>query len=113
MDFSNVARKFEDVLFGFGYYHDWGYHYLYFYINDIKCFYIDYDNKKFGYKNRIDDEFFTEYEFAFYTTEENIKNFIETIQQKAADFIKFYKKEKVIKNKLKEIEKDFKNPVIL
>jgi hypothetical protein len=107
MNFSNVARKFEDVLFGFGYYHDWGYHYLYFYINDIKCFYIDYDNKKFGYKNRIDDEFFTEYEFAFYTTEENIKNFIETIQQKAADFIKFYKKEKVIKNKLDEIEKDF------
>ena len=107
MNFSNVARRFEDVLFGFGYYHDWSYQYLNFYINDIKCFYIDYDNKKFGYKNRIDDEFFTEYEFAFYTTEENIKNFIEKIQQKAADFIKFIKKEQVINTRLEELEKDF------
>ena len=107
MNFSNVARKFEDVLFGFGYYHDWSYQYLNFYINDIKCFFIYFTNYKFGYKNSIDDENFTEYEFAFYTTEENIKNFIERIQQKAADFIKFYKKEKVIKNKLEEIEKDF------
>lgn len=107
MNFSHFARKFEDVLFGLGYHHDWGYHCLCFYICGIKCFYIDYDNEKFGYKNRIEDEYFAEYEFAFYTTEENIKNFIETIRQKAADFIKFYKKEKVIKNKLEEIEKDF------
>ena len=107
MNFSNVARRFEDVLFGFGYYHDWGYHCLYFYICGIKCFYIDYDNKKFGYKNRIEDEYFTEYEYAFYTTEENIKNFIETIQQKAANFIKSIKKEQAINTKLEELGKDF------
>lgn len=107
MNFYTVVKKFEDVLFGFGYYQDWQGDKLNFYICGIKCFYIDYKNNKLYYKNRIEDEYFAEYEFAFYTTEENIKNFIEMIKQKAADFIKFIKKEQVTNTRLEELEKDF------
>lgn len=107
MNFYTVVKKFEDVLLDFGYNRDWGYHCLCFYLCGTKCFYIDYDNKKLGYRNNIEGDLFTEYEFAFYTTEENIKNFIEMIQQKAANFIKFIKKEQVINTRLEELEKDF------
>lgn len=107
MNFYAVAKKFENVLLDFGYYRDWGYHCLCFYLCGTKCFYIDYDNNKLCYKNRIEDEYFTEYEFDFFTTEENINNFIEKIQQKAANFIKFIKKEQVINTRLEELEKDF------
>lgn len=108
MNFYSVVKRFEDVLFGLGYYHDWdnGGN-LNFYMGGIKCFHIDYKNNKLCYKNRIDDEFFVEYNYAFYTTEENIKNFIEMIRQKAANFIKFIKKEQVINTRLEELEKDF------
>ena len=107
MNFYTVVKKFEDVLFELGYSRDWNYNYLCFYMGGTKCFYIDYQHNKFGYKNRLEDEYFAEYEFAFYTTEENIKNFIEMIQQKAANFIKFIKKEQVINTRLEELEKDF------
>lgn len=107
MNFYTVVKRFEDVLTNLGYYSDWSYQYLNFYICGIKCFYIDYTNNKLGYRNRIEDDVFTEYEYVFYTTEENIKNFIETIQQKAANFIKFIKKEQVINTRLEELEKDF------
>ena len=107
MNFYDITNKFNKLLLDMGYYRDWNYNYLCFYICNTKCFYIDYNGKKFGYKNRLEDEYFTEYEYAFYTTEENIKNFLETIQQKAANFIKFIKKEQAINTKLEEIEKDF------
>jgi len=107
MNFYEITKKFEDVLLDLGYYRDWNYNYLCFYICNTKCFYIDYNHSKFGYKNCVENDSFTEYEYAFYTTEENIKNFLETIQQKAANFIKFIKKEQAINTKLEEIEKDF------
>lgn len=107
MNFYTVVKKFEDVLIDLGYYNLWSGNNLCFFICGTKCFYIDYHNYKFGYKNRFEDEFFAEYEFAFYTTEENINNFIEMIQQKAANFIKFIKKEQVINTRLEELEKDF------
>ena len=107
MNFYEITKKFEDVLLAMGYYHDWHYKYLCFYICDIQCFYIDYEHNKFGYKNRIEDDSFTEYEYSFYITKENIKNFLETIQQKAAYFIKSIKKEQAINTKLEELEKDF------
>ena len=107
MNFYVITKKFEDVLLDLGYSRDWNYNYLCFYICGTKCFYIDYNNNKLGYRNHIEDEYFTEYEYAFYTTEENIKNFIEMIQQKAANFIKFIKKEQVINTRLEELEKDF------
>ena len=103
MNFYTVVKKFEDVLLDLGYIRDWNYSCLCFYICNTRYFYIDYNNKKFGYKNRLEDVYFAEYEFAFYTTEENIKNFIEMIQQKAT----FYKKEQAINTKLEELEKDF------
>lgn len=107
MNFYSVVKRFEDVLFGLGYYHDWHGDVLDFYMGGIKCFYIDYKNSKLCYKNRIEDEYFVEYNYAFYTTEENIKNFIEMIRQKATNFIKFIKKEQKINTRLEELEKDF------
>ena len=108
MNFNEFANKFENVLIESGYRKIYGNisRYTYFYYGKTKYFQIDYDGYRVSYTNKIDDEWLTDYGFYFYTTESMIDDFLKMIKEKAEYCIKNHK-EKCIRNKLNDLEKDF------
>ena len=111
MEFYVVTKKFEDILRECGFKSNifWVSKGLdYFYYGSTCYFQVDYDCKKLYYKNRIEDNYLTDFEYSFYTTDEMIENFFVTIRQKAENIVKFYKEQEV-KTKLNEMKKDFEN----
>lgn len=108
MNFSEFAYKFEKILIESGYKEVPGVisRYTNFYYGKTKYFQIDYDGYRLSYTNEIDDKWLTDYEFKFYTTHLMIENFLNMIKEKAEYFVKNHKEE-CIRNKLKDLEKDF------